>query len=137
MLPSNFGKEYALGGKKGQKNDTMGNSGEFGYRSRYFPGDISVGCISAGGISSTFLSSSFLLGKVSSRLTSLLNLALVFSFSCSSMKSSTVPSSSTNFDTSSSILFLHKAALVALYCVVLSFVSLIGRKIYCHSRSLF
>lgn len=64
----------------------------------------------AGGISSTFLSSSSLWRKVFSSLTFLSVFALVFLFSCSSMRSSIVPSRRTNLGTSASILFLQKAA---------------------------
>lgn len=64
----------------------------------------------AGGISSTFLSSSSLWRKVVSRLTLLSVFALMFLFSCSSMRSSIVPSRRTNLGTSASILFLQKAA---------------------------
>ena len=52
------------------------------------------------------------------------------------MKSPIVPSRGANLASSSSGLFSEIRALVALHCELLSIVSLIGRTMYFHSRSL-
>ena len=63
--------------------------------------------------------------------------ALLFLSSCSSMKSSVAISRRENFGTSSILFLTESHVLVVHHCKVLSFVSLTGRTMIFHSRSLF